>query len=88
MSPWREPGQLAYVDPHQPIKLGDYVLVQLQPEKPGEVPKAYVKKLVRRTERDLRLLQFEPREELTIPMRKVRTIHRIIDWPELMGLGA
>lgn len=86
MSPWREPGQLVYVHPHQPAKVGDYVVVQLHPEKPGEPPLAYIKKLVRRTEKDLKLLQYSPREELVVPMRKVKTIHRVIDWDELLGL--
>lgn len=86
MSPWREPGQLVYVHPHQPPKVGDYVVVQLVPERPGETPGAYIKKLVRRTEKELRLLQYQPREEVSIPMKKVKTIHRVIDWDELLGL--
>lgn len=86
MSPWREPGQLVYVHPHQPVKIGDYVVVQMHPEKPGEPPHAYIKKLLRRTEKDLKLLQYSPREELTLPMRKVKAVHRVIDWDELLGL--
>jgi phage repressor protein C with HTH and peptisase S24 domain len=86
MSPWREPGQLVYVHPHQPVKIGDYVVVQLHPERAGEPPKAYIKRLVRRTAKDLRLLQYEPREEKTVAMAKVKAIHRVIDWDELLGL--
>jgi phage repressor protein C with HTH and peptisase S24 domain len=85
MSPWREPGQLVYVHPHQQPKVGDYVVVQLHPEK-GQTSGAYIKKLVRSPGKDLRLLQYEPREEITIPMRKVKSIHRVIDWDELLGL--
>jgi phage repressor protein C with HTH and peptisase S24 domain len=38
-APWREPGQLVYVHPHQPVKIGDYVVVQLNPERAGEPPR-------------------------------------------------
>lgn len=86
MSPWREPGQLVFVHPHQPVKVGDYVVVQLHPERPGEVPHAYIKMLVRRTAKDLKLLQYSPREEKIVPMAQVKAIHRIMDWSELLGL--
>lgn len=86
MSPWREHGDFVYVHPHQPVKIGDYVVVQLHPEKSGDMPRAYIKKLVRRTEKELRLLQFEPRSEIAIPMKKVKSVHRVIDWKEALGI--
>lgn len=85
MSPWREPGQLVYVHPHQPVKVGDYVVVQLA-ESANAPVHAYVKKLVRRTAEKLWLQQFNPREEISLPAKKVKSIHRIIDWSELMGI--
>lgn len=86
MSPWREPGELVYVHPHQPIKSLDYVVVQLHPEKPGECPKAYIKRLLKQTARDLKLLQFNPPEEKTIPNKRVKSVHRVMSWSELMGI--
>lgn len=86
MSPWREPSHLVYVHPGQPIKVGDYVVVQMEPDDEGALPAAYIKKLVRRTSDKLVLAQFNPREEKTLPMRKVRAIHRIMDWSELMEI--
>lgn len=85
MSPWREPGELVYVHPHQPVKIGDYVVVQMVPE-PGKPSAAYIKRLVRRTADKLVLMQFNPREEKTLPMKKVKAIHRIMSWSELMGI--
>lgn len=86
MSPWREPGGLVYVHPHQPVKIGDYVVVQMMPEGADSLPAAYIKKLVRRTAEKLVLLQFSPREEKTLPAKKVKAVHRIMDWDELMGI--
>lgn len=86
MSPWREPGQLVYVHPHQPVNVSDYVVVQLHSEGPGHAPAAYIKKLVRRSASTLRLTQFNPREDLSIATARVKAIHRVIDWSELMGL--
>lgn len=82
MSPWREHGELVYVGPHQPVKIGDHVVVQLI-EEPGHAPAAFIKRLDRRTERELRLFQYSPAESLTIAMKRVKSIHRVIPWSEL-----
>lgn len=86
MSPWREPGGLVYVHPGQPVKIGDYVVVQMIPDGPEALPAAYIKKLVRRTADKLVLFQWDPRGEKTLPTKKVKSIHRIMDWDELMGI--
>lgn len=86
MSPWREHGQPIYIHPHLPVNTGDYVVVQLKQDSDGGPIPAYIKRLLRRTEKDLRLQQYNPREEKIIPMSKVGAIHHIMDWPELLGL--
>jgi len=87
MSPWREPGQLVYVHPDMPAKIGDYVVVEMEPEKKGDtVRRAYIKRLVRRTSEKLILAQYNPPEEKTLPAKRVRAVHRVIDWSELLGI--
>lgn len=86
MSPWREEGQAVYVHPHAPVRPNDYVVVQLKPLAPGTAPEALIKRLVRRTETDLRLRQFNPPKDVTVPMKRVAAIHKILDWEELLGL--
>lgn len=86
MFPWRPSGDPVYVTPHQPAQIGDFVVVQLHPEKAGDPPRAYIKQLVRRTAESLKLHQFNPAEDKTIPMKKVKSIHRIMDWREFMGV--
>ena len=86
MAPWREPGGLVYVHPHQPVKIGDYVVVQLVAEGHDSTPAAYIKRLVRRTADQLILMQYNPRIELKLPAKKIKAVHRIMDWDELMGI--
>jgi phage repressor protein C with HTH and peptisase S24 domain len=84
MSPWREEGQLVYVHPKQPVRNGDYVVVQIRGREHPE--EAYIKRLSRRTPNELRLEQFNPAKEISIPHKRVAAIHRIIDWSELLGI--
>lgn len=83
MSPWREEGQTVYVHPSQPVQVGDYVVVQVRDDEHPNA--AYIKKLVKKGPPAVKLLQFNPRDELTIPTRAVVAVHRIIDWSELLG---
>jgi phage repressor protein C with HTH and peptisase S24 domain len=86
MAPWREHGQKVYASPAQPAMINDYVVVQLKPARPGEPAAAYIKRLIRRNDGEMRLQQFNPPKEITIKMSKVAAVHRIIDWDELMGI--
>lgn len=86
MSPWREEGQLVYVHSKQPAKVGDYVVVQTKPMRQGEAPRAHIKRLEKRTASDLVLSQYNPPKKITIPLSKVVSIHRIMDWGELLGV--
>jgi phage repressor protein C with HTH and peptisase S24 domain len=86
MVPWREPRSIVFVHPHQPIEIGDYVVVQLVPEKGTSTPRAYLKRLVRRTADSLRLHQYNPPQDISLPMKRVKSVHRVMDWSELLGL--
>lgn len=86
MFPWRKPGQLAFVDPYQPPKNEEFVVVQLKAIGPDGHKQAYIKQLIRMNAKEIRLHQFNPAEDLTIPMSKVFSVHKVIDWDELLGL--
>lgn len=87
MVPWRKPGQLVYVHPDMPPHIGDYVVVEMHPDKKGEtVRRAYIKLLVRRTAEKLVLEQYRPAEQISLPMKRVLAIHRVMDWSELLGI--
>jgi phage repressor protein C with HTH and peptisase S24 domain len=86
MSPWREPGELVYLHPSRPPRPGDYVVVELHTEH-GEPGPAFLKKLVARTPTRLRLAQWNPRrDDIEIELARVKSIYRVIDWSELLGV--
>lgn len=85
MVPWREPGQLVYVDAHQPPKITDYVVVEMKAD-PGSAERpAYLKRLVGRSGSTLRLEQFNPAKVFSVDQRKVHKVYRVIDWSELLA---
>lgn len=86
MRPWREEGQLVYVHPGQPPQIGDYVVVQCKPSKSGETPRAFIKRLERRTGTELVVSQYAPAGRMTFKLSQVLSVHRIVDWTELLGI--
>lgn len=86
MRPWRHNGSIVMVNPHQPVNIEDFVVVQLHPESDGAPIPAYIKQLMRRTEREVRLYQFNPAGEIAIQRSKIGAIHRIVDWEEALGI--
>jgi phage repressor protein C with HTH and peptisase S24 domain len=84
MKPWRENRDLVYAVPRLPVKIMDYVALQLRSE---EHPAAgLIKRLVKMTERDLHLEQYNPPKILVIPRKRVVIVDKILDWSELMGI--
>lgn len=72
MSPAFEPGYVLHVDPTRPIKAGDNVVIQL------DDGQAFIKRLVRRTERVIICEQFNPRSPMEFKPSKVRAIHMVV----------
>lgn len=86
MSRWREPGSMVYVDPARPPKPGDRVVIELHPERDGEPSPAYLKELVSRTATKLRLKQYNPEGTFDLSLNKVKKLHRVIEWEELLAV--
>lgn len=72
MSPAFEPGYVLHVDPTRPVKPGDNVVIQTVD---GQ---AFIKRLVRRTERVIICEQFNPREPMEFKPTKVRALHMVV----------
>ncbi|MGE3336054.1 MAG: S24 family peptidase [Rhodospirillaceae bacterium] len=72
MSPAFEPGYILHVDPTRPVKPGDNVIIQTTD---GQ---AFIKRLVRRTERAIACEQFNPREPMEFKPAKVKAIHMVV----------
>lgn len=86
MSPWREPGQLIYVEGAKQPKAMDYVLVELKSGDAHGVRPALVKRLVSVTSTKLKLRQFKPAKDFDVDLKTVLKVHRIMDWDELLGV--
>jgi SOS-response transcriptional repressor LexA len=85
MAPRFEPGELAFVSPRAPVNVGDDVLVQLRSEADqgednqmaGRITTVLLKRLVRRTAVFIELKQFNPDRTFTVPLTRVRRMHRV-----------
>jgi phage repressor protein C with HTH and peptisase S24 domain len=73
MHPMYKHGQVLWVHPHMPIKPGDGVLVVKQSDE------ALIKEFVRRSDAEIVLRQYRPREEeFSLATRDVRMLYRVI----------
>lgn len=87
MVPWRQPGDLVYFTDVRPARPGDHVIVELKPGRDGEAGTALLKKLVGRAGSKLRLAQYNPPDErIEVNLGTVRTVFRVIEWSELLGV--
>lgn len=88
MFPWRKHGELVYAHPGWPVRVDDFVVVQLLPKKEHADPRpaAYIKQLVRQNSESVTLHQFNPAKDISLRRREIKSIHRIVDWAELLGI--
>lgn len=86
-SPKYESGELIFVHPGRPAVPGCWVLLELhsadEAERNGP---ALVKKLLRRTADKVVLQQLNPPKEITVPLRRVKQILRVLTNAELFGV--
>lgn len=87
MVPWRKPGDLVYVNPARPPRVGDHVVVELKPTAGEPIRPAFVKLYLRHAGKAVILAQYNPRmDDLAIPTDRIAQILRIMEWDELLGL--
>jgi len=84
MVPRYDPGEMIYCGGRDAVP-GDHVVIETFPEKDEQVGKAYVKKLVSRTQKELVCLQYNPNKTLTFNPYAVKNVWRIIPLRELLG---
>lgn len=87
MYPLFEQGDPVYINPTRPPKIGDYVLIEMQPSHDGSPGPAYIKKLVKRNERVIVVAQFNPpRDDIRLDAAKIKNLWRIVPVKELLGI--
>ena len=79
MEPRYFDGETVFVDPGRRVMRGDFVVAQIHhPEADGSAPLAYIKRFVRRNDKELVLEQFNPVKELRFDHRSVVSVHYIV----------
>ena len=86
MEPKYEEGESIYIDPVRPPQIGDYVIVELHSPEEGEAGAGFLKRLVKRTPNRIVVSQFNPAKEIEFERDQVKALHRVIPWPELLGV--
>lgn len=86
MAPWRQPGELVYVEANRAPQNGDYVVIELKPDSDGQDRPAYIKRLVAVTSTKIKVQQYSPARVFEIDRRKVGRMLRVMDWSELLGV--
>lgn len=87
MYPRFEEGELVYIDPMRPPRIGDYVLIELKPVRGGEPGHAYIKRLLAKTSTKLRLGQFNPaRDDIDLPLDRVLRVSTVLQLADLLGV--
>lgn len=87
MSPRFQEGEMAFVESNRPPQVGDDVLVFLvEEEGDGERYSAcLIKRLVRRSASFIELEQFNPCLIFRIETSRIKKVHRVIPWGELLA---
>lgn len=84
MAPRYEPGEIVLVWAQRPALIGRDVVVQLRPSQDGENPRAYLKRLIRRNDKELILEQFNPRKTMSLKMKDVISVHMVLTRDEMV----
>lgn len=85
MAPWRQPGELIYVEANRAPQNGDYVVIEMLPTPPGDIRPTFLKRLVSITATKYRVQQYSPARTFEIDRRKVGRFLRVMDWSELLA---
>jgi phage repressor protein C with HTH and peptisase S24 domain len=84
MAPMHAPGELRFVNPNRPAAPGDTVIVQTKShdDDPGQ---GYIKILRRQRPDTVELEQINPLAKISVEMKFVVNIHRVLTMNELFG---
>ncbi|MFP6688175.1 MAG: S24 family peptidase [Alphaproteobacteria bacterium] len=83
MSPRYEPGELIFVSPRRPARIGDDVVI-VRRDGDGEQC-AYIKRLLRRGGKEVVVEQFNPPKEIHFLAADIEAIHLVLRMDDLFG---
>jgi phage repressor protein C with HTH and peptisase S24 domain len=70
-------GEVCFVHPYAPVRKDDDCVIQIAMGE-GEPPHGFIKRFISMDEKQLKVLQLNPRKVLTWPRNRVLAVHRII----------
>ena len=87
MEPRFDAGRRVLVDGKKPPRVGDDVIVQLRCaiDNEEEVAAVLIKQLVRQKAGAIILRQFNPATEFEVPMERVKQLHTIVPWDDVLS---
>lgn len=85
MEPALHPGDLIFVSPHRPFRVGDHVVIQEPGTHDGDVT-AYVKIFERRTAEHIVTRQLNPPAEVKFGHAERLVVHKVLTMNELFGV--
>lgn len=85
MEPRHRHGDLLFVHPHKPARIGDDVIIQMQ-DREFDPTAAILGELCRRTADYVFVRKLNPAAEITIPTGEVKSIHKVLTTNELFGM--
>jgi len=86
MVPWKEPGDMIYLDPARKVRIGDYVVLVVDGPTRGEPPRAYLKRLVRRSPEQTTFQQYNPAKDVIFDTRLIKSMTRVLTMEEVLGV--
>lgn len=85
MEPEHRPGDLRFVHPHKPAKVGDTVIVQISMTDHDGI-QSMIGHLTKRTATTLYLGKLNPVNTVEIPIGNVKAVHKVLTMNELFGV--
>jgi hypothetical protein len=91
MAPWREAGDPIYFERDQIPPPNEYAILEGTPltgrdeEQENFLP-VVIGRVIEQTKKQWILRQFNPADDLIVSASSVKRVHRVIDWPELLGI--
>lgn len=84
MVPRYDPGEVIYCGGREPLP-GDHIVVEMFPEAEGQMGKAFIKKLIQRTAKEIVVEQYNPKKRFSYDRYAVKRLWRVIPLKELLG---
>lgn len=85
MFPEHKPGDLRFVNPHKPAKIGDSVVVQTQ-NAPEQQVEAMIGHLLKRTAEHIVIGKLNPESTVRVNRETVKAVHKVLTMNDLFGV--